>query len=576
MMKTWRNLIAWIKLNYKIILILLCGLVLRLWGLKASLPINFADEETYVVGALRLGQGDLNPHSFINPSLMIYVNFVLFGVYFAFGKIFLIFNSLNDFKHLFYENPTGFYLLARFLTVIFGLLSVFVLYKMVRFLYSEQSALIASLLFAVLPLYVSLSQNAKCDVAMVFLILSSLFYLMKYHGDNQRKHYFIGCFLCGLAISTKYTAAPLFITCLLAYLLQSDLSAIRKNYQVLLGGSTLILAGFLLCTPFAVFDFGTFISDIHYLADRNKIPWFGMEGARIGLWEYALKAFPLSLGWSVYACALLGIITCFSQIGKKEIILYSFPLGLFIILAQTRNVSVNYALPLYPFFCILAAFFMAGVIKTFRRKPLQYAFTFLVVAVPLALVSVNNHNRSTIDTRFIAKDWIEAHVPTDKKIASEGLGVIVPNHERIMEILLEIKDPKRGGQLRYYLENVQPKSYYCYDFPLFECIKLKQDTSDEDRRRCAEPNASDYDFHKIKKKFDYMILSSHVYSRFEAYPSLYPKQNEFYNKLRSEALLLKVIGNDSDSRDHGAYFGKLFKFIGLADYQGPVIQIFRL
>lgn len=532
--------------------------MLRLWGLKASLPINFADEEIYVVGALRVGQGDLNPHSFFNPSLMIYVNYILFGFYFTFGKIFLVFNSLNDFKNLFYENPTSFYLLARFLMVMFGLFSIVVLYKLTRLLYDEKLALIASLFFAVLPLHVSLSQNAKCDVAMVFLVLYSLFYLMKYYYDNQRKHYFIGCFLCGLAISTKYTAAPLFITCLLVHILKSCFSGSKKNYTALLCGSALMLVGFLLATPFAAFDFGTFVSDVSCLSDRNKMPWFGMEGADIGLWEYTLKAFPVSTGWSIYVCTLLGIILYFRKIRIKEIILFSFPLGLFVILAQTRNVSANYALPLYPFFCIIAAFFVNGVFNIFRNRPLQYTLTFLIMAVPLVIVSANNHNRSTTDTRFLAKDWIEAHVPTDKKIASESLGVIVPNHKRILEILQEIKDPKRGGQLRYYLEKVYTKAYYFYEFPLFECADQEQDASDEDRRRCAEPNISAYNFHKVKKEFDYVILSSHVYSRFEAYPNLYPKQNEFYDNLKANASLLKVFGNYYDCKDNKSYFRKIF------------------
>jgi 4-amino-4-deoxy-L-arabinose transferase-like glycosyltransferase len=576
-MHYFNRFISIVKENDKLLLILLLGFILRLWGLQGSLPLNYADEEVYVVGALRMGQGDLNPHSFYNPSLMIYFNFIIFGCYYLIGKLLFIFSSLNDFKNLFYGNPSSFYLLARLFMVLFGILSIVVLYKLVRSLYDENKALISALLLALYPGHIYASQSAKCDVAMVFLVLLSIFYLIRYFKENHNSFFYLGCFLCGLAISTKYTAAPLFASCLLTYLIKIKFYPSKRDVFSVSVGLSLILAGFLIATPFSILDYPTFYADIRDLSGRNAMKWFGMEGAHVGLWEYTLTVFPRSSGWTIYACFLLGTIYFIRHFKLQELIIFSFPALLFISLAQTNHVGWNYALPLYPFFCIMASFLIAGFLFYIKRRTVKIILMMLIIVPPLVMGIVNGHNKSTIDTRFLAKDWIEKHVATDKKIAAESyFDTLIPNSKRAQEILTKINDQKRGGQFKYYLEQVYEKSYYIFTFPLFSCAFDDQERTDENQRRCTKPNLSDYDFGKVRSKFDYMVLSSYVYSRFEAFPQLYPTQNEFYHQLKSQGNLLQVFGNYNHAINDGLSVKRLFQYIGFVDHQGPIIKIFKL
>ena len=78
--------------------VLLLALALRLWGLDFGLPyIKHPDEPYWVNAALKIVKtGDLNPHTFIYPSLLLYVNSLAYLVYFAIGRAFGVFQSLAD------------------------------------------------------------------------------------------------------------------------------------------------------------------------------------------------------------------------------------------------------------------------------------------------------------------------------------------------------------------------------------------------------------------------------------------------------------------------------------------------
>ncbi len=562
--------------------VLALGLLVRLWGIKGSLPINMSDEEVYVVGALRVGRGDLNPHDFNNPSLIIYLDFIAFGFYFLVGHAAGLFNSLNDFKDSFYRDPTPFYLLARIITAAFGTASLFLLYKLVYWMRGKQTALIAALLLALFPFHVYMSHSAKCDTAMVFFVLLSLLFLVKYYDENRRRYFIAGCLFCGLAVSTKYTAAPLVLACVLSELLKPQRLNLRRLWRTALTSLALVSAGFLAATPYALLDVKTFYGDLVFLLSKSGTQWFGWEGRGIGLFEYPFRVFPAASGWTIYLFAIAGIFLYRWIMDRKEWLVFSYPIILFLLLSSTRHVSPNYALPLYPFMCILASIPIAGALGKMVHLYSRGLFLAIAVSIPLLAVVVSDHNAATRDTRLIAKDWIEEHIGTDRKIAAESYGPpLVPNDAMVRDILSHIHDPERGGQFRYYLEHARGKKYYVYVFPLFEAADRKpadhEDyASDEERRRYSKPNASSYDYSEVKRNFDYMILSGSVFSRFKAFPLLYPKQNEFYRQLDSNDFLLKEFTNHDKSTEKRTVLEKLLdERFGFVDHQGPVIKIYR-
>ena len=104
-----------------ILLLLLVGLGVRVWGSSWGLPhLYHPDEDKIVSHALAFGKGDLNPHYFGWPSLQMYVMFVIYGVYFVSGWLLDHFASPSEFLIAFARGPSDFYLLGRWLSALLG------------------------------------------------------------------------------------------------------------------------------------------------------------------------------------------------------------------------------------------------------------------------------------------------------------------------------------------------------------------------------------------------------------------------------------------------------------------------
>ncbi len=103
--------------------ILLLALAARVVGLGYGLPwlFYFHDEPQVVLRALRLGTGDLNPHFFGWPGiLMFYVALLSFIGLFVWGRLTGLWRNAGGFANAYFEDPTAFYVLARLQSVASG------------------------------------------------------------------------------------------------------------------------------------------------------------------------------------------------------------------------------------------------------------------------------------------------------------------------------------------------------------------------------------------------------------------------------------------------------------------------
>jgi hypothetical protein len=94
-------------------IILLSGILLRLYGINFGLPYLYnPDEPDFVSPAVKiLANRDLNPHWFGLPgTTTIYMLAALHAAIFGVGYGFGIFAGPEDFQTLFFQNPTIFYL----------------------------------------------------------------------------------------------------------------------------------------------------------------------------------------------------------------------------------------------------------------------------------------------------------------------------------------------------------------------------------------------------------------------------------------------------------------------------------
>ena len=215
------------------LLVLAAGL--RLWSIDFGLDIERArPDEEFVVGKGReiLETGDLNPHFFHYPSLLMYVDAALL---LAAG------DSIEP------------RLVGRLVTVACGVGTVWLLGALGARLFSPAAGWLAALFLAVAYQHVRESHFATTDVPFVFLVTASLWAAVEGRIQGRLSFFRLSAFLAGLAASTKYPGVLALVPALFLGASVPGLSFRDRAREILLG-SVLFAASFAITSPFFLLD----------------------------------------------------------------------------------------------------------------------------------------------------------------------------------------------------------------------------------------------------------------------------------------------------------------------------------
>ncbi len=248
-----------------LLIIIIFGAYLRFSSIGFGLPDYLAkpDETAIVDNAIKVASGKLNPKFFKYPTFQIYINTVLFGIYFVFGYLFGHFQSVKDFIAEYLIDPTNLYIISRSFSALFGSATIFVVYKTGEILKDKKAGIIAALFLATNYLHARDSHFAVTDVFMTFMISTGFYYIIKASLSNKRLDYLIAAVLTGLAASVKYNAGVLAFVFIFAYILneykpKAGVKAIIKDKYFYIF-PVIILAAFFAGSPFILLDFRYFL-----------------------------------------------------------------------------------------------------------------------------------------------------------------------------------------------------------------------------------------------------------------------------------------------------------------------------
>src|SRR5215813_6112489 len=123
------------------------GLTLRVVGLADGLPYHFHwDEPTIMNRVIRMGGGDLNPHFFYYPTLLMYALLVANGLLYAVGHVLHVWPSTNDFAVSYLTDSTASYVVGRALVATLGSATVLLTYVVGRRFVSPAAGAIGAVL----------------------------------------------------------------------------------------------------------------------------------------------------------------------------------------------------------------------------------------------------------------------------------------------------------------------------------------------------------------------------------------------------------------------------------------------
>jgi 4-amino-4-deoxy-L-arabinose transferase-like glycosyltransferase len=179
--------------------------------------------------------------------LYIYLVAVVLGVYYGIGRLAGVFQTTADLFRPPYQFD-GFipfpkeFLLARLVTVILALATIWIIYKISRRWLGQTAALIAAALLSFSIFHVTSSHFIATDAPVGLFIVLCLFFCLRLAETGQTSDYVWAGVMAGLAVGTKYSAFVLVVPAALAHLLawQRGHTRLVKPVLVAMGAAALL------------------------------------------------------------------------------------------------------------------------------------------------------------------------------------------------------------------------------------------------------------------------------------------------------------------------------------------------
>ncbi len=517
-----------------LILILLLALAVRLFGIPFGLPyIYHVDEARFADISLNYFSGDLNPHFFHVPTLYTYMVAGLWAVYYHSGKIFGTFDRTADFIRSFSEDPTLFVILGRLLTVLLSVGTVCLVYWIGAKMFNRRVGIIASLFLIFSHVHNKISHYMVPDSPMIFLFMLAFLFIVYIYEKGDSKFYVLAGLFAGLAMATKYGGQMLFLPLLLAHVFRildrkQPVKDIFLSVPLYFSGIFFILGFFLGC-PYCFLDYPAFWQGFAWQSQHLYVEGHFGSSTALPAWLFYLKyGFRENIGLLSQFLVLGGVVFGLIKHRKKDIILLSLPLVLFIIIGSWKAMAVRYLLPVAPFFVLIASVFLDRILPRIEsglarapssfllrpgRKMWLSASIILIFILPSAYKVIRFDKALTqTDTRTVARDWIEKNIPAGSFVAKE-----------------------------------------------MYCPPISEEKYDVHYRHTLGQVSIEY---LSNRNVEFVVTSDIMSSRFVSAPEEFPRQAKFYRSLEERAALIKTFEpawNES-----------------LIDLHNPTIKLFRI
>jgi hypothetical protein len=360
----------------------------------------------------------------LRSGLVIYVDYILNRIL---SPHIQAFHLILDFFNLDVMDPRGDYLLdlaARSVSALAGTLTVVVIYWAGKSLFNRHVGLYSATLLAVCFLHVRNSHYATNDVLATFFLTLSFMFATWVYKTGRISNFLLSAFAGGLATATKYNMGFFWVAILISHLARAKdrklLLKLSYHTPLLLSGMVSVV-GFLIGTPYAIFDFPFFIYDFTEQLGYGKIVWHGQVDQPVIL--HYLGTLLHGLGLVPIALAIVGAILALRYDQRPLAIILAIPVIYLLFMFNQRLYFSRFAIPLLPFATLLAGY----AIYRFRLLPkhptVSKLLTTLVLITALAQPSVLSWQHNTLlgqeDTRALASLWMESNLPPNATILAE-------------------------------------------------------------------------------------------------------------------------------------------------------------
>ncbi len=558
------------------------GFGLRMWGIDFGLPHEYCrpDETTTMYKALAIGAGDLNPHFFNYPSLHFYVVAAMLGLCFAVGHILGYVADIAELQRLFFVDPSPFYLIGRTMTAAMGAGSVALAYSLGRRLDSERAGLVGAGFLAVAFLHVRDSHFLTVDVPATFYATAAFVYSLSYLARPHLRTAVLAGACLGLAASTKYNTALFAPAILLAVFMASNCGQHRtgasmwwvaarsaSSWRHVTVSALTIGVAFVAGSPFTVLDSSSFLRDLSF----ERAMFAAGRGEDFGWgWSYHLHTSLFhGLGWPLLMAALIGCVWLSLRRRPADLVLLSGIVVYYGVAGSGKSIFVRYMVPLVPLLCVVAGAAVCRVMRTLSGRWLVAAA--LALAVPTTIATwLHNRLLSRVDTRVLAAEWIQEHLPSGTRVALAGTAYGHPRLRTTDSWKRErLQDLRRAGEWRRKLE-AELSLADKLPGPRYDILELRGANPQRLRSVWAEYSVE----HLQEAGVRWVVTQEHPLDFSNLDPSFRADLRRFGN-LVYEIEPFRDSGTEPSFDPIDAFYVPLAGFSAVAR-PGPTIRIFRL
>lgn len=476
-----------------LVLVLLGGLGLRLWGIEQGLPYAYNTDEAdhFVPKAVAMFGHGLNPHYFANPPAFTYALHFLFAI--AYGGASGVRNAIE-------LHPAEVYTLARVASAVLGVAALWLLYATGARLFGRAVGLLAAAIEAVAFLPVFYSHLALNDVPTLAPATLSLLGTAGVVRCGRARDYALAGIGLGLACATKYTAGIVLLPLVAAgavRFLADERRAERANAGATIGerpataprlrrvrrsagarallglllAGALAFAAFFVANPYSLLDYASFHAELVHQSTLSAEAQGKLGAPRDGGVAYYLWTLTWGLGWAPALAALGGAVAIWRRRPALGWLLVPAPLLFLALMGVEGRYFGRWLLPIFPIVCLLAAFFVLELARALARlltrasagsgerdgedragldggalaggagrslgargRALTLTIGALLVALVLAQGLIYSVHSGLVlaraDTRNITRAWLLANVPAGSQIIVEPVSPDVWARER--------------------------------------------------------------------------------------------------------------------------------------------------
>ena len=508
------------------------SLVLNTQGLMWGLPELWHPDEVVRSVDDMAARRSLDPKTFFYGSWHRYVLRLAIEPYYAAERAKMSIATRRENDPTFNTGSHGF---GRLVSALMGTATVLLVFLLGRRVYSETAGLLGALLLALAPGFVRTSHFATVDVPLTFWAMLGLLLCLRHAERGGKAFPWAAAIVCGLAMSTKFTAALLALPLALAVHVQRTGGAgepltWRRFWPGILNRRAAAAVGIMLLaclagSPFILLHPLQFVGENLHNALLLRGGIHGLRHTPIGLIAHAENLWHAASG----PILLLGVAGCViawrlahGRLRLAVLLCGALAIPYYLSFATWHTAPLRYMVPLLPLLALWGGLALARAIE--RRPPAGLA----VVAICAALVAPSALLTDAMivnETRYDAADWLAQHVRPGETIEVDTYGPSLPpgaeadvTRPVAREITADNPGFRRLKRVCYKLQGRDPAAAL----------------AEEERRENAEVAAFE---HRLspeglrERAPDWIVVTSCFYGRYFRDTQSYPHLTQYYRDL---------------------------------------------